>query len=479
MSRAYEVVRRAWQHRVAPWSDAQVAVITAVVVLAAWGQRFVLAIALAVAVGSCWRRPSLLVACLVLGGAAATIAARAWDGARPRHVGQYSGWVTLAADPEPRGAGVHVVLLIEGERFDSWIYGSRRHRVESHLAGERVWIEGTRRPLASGQRRHLQVRHVVGRVDVDTVADAAPGTPLARTANTVRRNLRRAAESAMSDDDAALFAGLVVGDDVRESDATVGAFRASGLSHLTAVSGQNVAFVIAACSPLLTRLRPMARWLATVAVVVWFAALTRFEPSVLRASVMAVTSSWAFVTGRDRPPRRVLCFAVVVLVLVDPLLVWSVAFWLSVGATAGVVVVGPWVGGRLPGPRWVVAPLAVTLGAQVGIALPSWLVFGRLPLVSVPANLLAGPAAGFVMLYGLPAALVGALLPASAAAVVLAPATVCTRWVAVVARLGERMEPPSPWGSIGWLVLGATVSVGCWSAGRRRGGGAGPDPVPS
>jgi competence protein ComEC len=44
----------------------------------------------------------------------------------------------------------------------------------------------------------------------------------------------------MPPDDAALFRGLVVGDDRAQSDAMIERFRASGLSHLTAVSGQNV-----------------------------------------------------------------------------------------------------------------------------------------------------------------------------------------------------------------------------------------------
>ena len=60
-------------------------------------------------------------------------------------------------------------------------------------------------------------------------------------------------------------------------------------------------------------------------------------------------------------------------------------------------------------------PLGITLGAQVGVVVPSVLVFGRLPLVSVPANLLAVPVAGAVMLYGLPAALVAGCGPAAGA----------------------------------------------------------------
>ena len=147
--------------------------------------------------------------------------------------------------------------------------------------------------------------------------------------------------------------------------------------------------------------------------IAWFVALTRFEPSILRAGAMAALSATAFLTGRERSPVRLLSIAVLALVLIDPLLVWSVGFWLSVGATAGVCAIGPVLARRFSRLGPLATPLGITLGAQIGVMLPSLLVFGRLPLVSVPANLLAVPVAGAVMLYGLPAALVAGLLPAS------------------------------------------------------------------
>jgi competence protein ComEC len=83
-------------------------------------------------------------------------------------------------------------------------------------------------------------------------------------------------------------------------------------------------------------MRPWWRWAATLALIGWFMALTRFEPSVLRAGVMAMLGSSAFVLGRQQSVARLLAWTVTILVLVDPMLVWSVGFWLSTGATAGV-----------------------------------------------------------------------------------------------------------------------------------------------
>jgi competence protein ComEC len=98
------------------------------------------------------------------------------------------------------------------------------------------------------------------------------------------------------------------------------------------------------------------------------------------------------------------------------------------------------------------------LGAQIGVALPSWLVFHRLPLVSLPANLLAVPVAGFVMLFGIPAGLVAAVIP-PIAPVVMAPCAAGSKWVATIAYLAAGAEPSPRWSAIGWLIVVALVSA--------------------
>jgi competence protein ComEC len=155
---------------------------------------------------------------------------------------------------------------------------------------------------------------------------------------------------------------------------------------------------------------------------------------------------------------RLLSIAVTVLVLIDPLLVWSVGFWLSVGATAGVCAIGPVLARRLTQLGPLATPLGITLGAQIGVMLPSLLVFGRLPLASVPANVLAVPVAGAVMLYGLPAALVAGLLPATGP-VVMFPTLVGTKWVDTVATVGAAIEPAAPWNWLGWLLVVVALVV--------------------
>ena len=462
---------RAYRGGTARWwqlfSDLQVSVVVAMIVVGVWLGRPlpVVAIAAVVWCARSWRR--VAVAGLVAGLAGSVLSTRAWNEVEPNRLGPYEGWACLVTDPAPFSGAVTAVFEIEGERFETWARGSPKRRIADHLAGECAFVTGERKQLGGSAERRAAIRHVVGGLALETVGDWNDGTPLARASNRVRRLFTGGASLLPVPHDA-LLAGLVIGDDRHEPMTMIDEFREAGLSHLTAVSGSNVAFVLAAAAPLLRRLRPIARWLATIAVIAWFVALTRFEPSILRAGVMAGIASTGYLLGKEKPPARVLALAVGLLTLADPMLVWSVGFWLSVAATGGVALLGGRMAALIPGPRWLALPLGVTLGAQIAVSPVSLLVFGTLPLVSIPANLLAVPVAGVVMLYGLPAGLLAGALAGSRligsfgptiATVVQLPSALGTRWVATVAALAARIEPPAPLPAIGWTVLMGALLV--------------------
>ena len=428
-----------WQ----PLDDRVAVVLTAATVAGVWqGARVVaplLLVALLVGIGG--RRTDVAALLVVFASAGAVLGAYAWRAVAPDALGPYRGWATVRGDPEPAGSAMRAVIEVQGERYRMQVYGARRHRLERLHDGEQVQVVGTRVPLGGTFRLSQQVRHIVGEFRVEYLGDVGPAAPLRRAANRVRGALRSGAERTMPADQAALFLGLIIGDDARQPTELVDAFRAAGLSHLTAVSGQNVAYVLALAGLGLQRLRRWWRLAATIGLIGWFVVLTRAEPSVVRAGAMAAWSAVAFALGHERTPLRTLCLAVVTLVLVDPLLVWSVGFWLSVGATAGVCVAAPLLAPLFAGPPWLVGPLSVTLGAQVGVLVPSVLVFHRQAVLGVPANLLAVPVAGLVMLYGIPAALVASVLPDLLARVVMWPCAVATRWVSTVAEATARLQP--------------------------------------
>ncbi|MCC5951930.1 MAG: dihydropteroate synthase [Acidimicrobiia bacterium] len=424
-----------------------------------------------------------LVVVSTLAGAAFLFAAgsgqAAWAGLDDELPGTVEGRAVLSGDPRPVAGGVRVEVRMDGRRWDALASGSAAGVLRPMLVGEVVELTGRTTPRRHGDRWQAS-RHVVGTVSVAEVrrTDEA-GVPPVRVANAIHRALAHG--SARLDPTArGLLAGLVVGDTRSLPPDVDHQMRVAGLSHLTAVSGQNVAFVLTVFAPLLRRLRLRPRAVATLAVLAWFALLTRFEPSVLRATVMAALAVDTSGGGRRFTTIGRLAAAVTILVLVDPFLVWTYPFQLSVAATTGIALWARPLAERLPGPDVLRQPVALTVTAQAGVAPVLVTLFDEMPLVAIPANVAVSQMAGWLMIWGLTAGvLAGAVLGGlgdvvgltTVVDVVQVPTTVLSSAIAAVGAWGAR----APIGSLGPPEVAALALLGGGLAAvralvRRRGG---------
>lgn len=401
----------------------------------AWAARPLplLAVLALLAVALVLRRPVLLMLAVAL--AASALGARSWAGLHPPALGPWSGVATLVGDPAEVAGALRADVRIGGKRVEVWARGSAARALRDRLSGERVQLQGQVSPVPPGARQRLARRHIGARMTVTGASLASAGDVPSRLANGLRRTLLRGA-AVLDHRERALYSGFVLGDDRDQRPEVTDDFRASGLSHLLVVSGANVAFVLALLGPFLSRFRLGGRLAGALAALVLFGILTRWEPSVLRAVAMAALTLLAGAMGRPASTLRVLSLAVTGLVLIDPLLVHSLAFLLSVGACAGIALFSARLAARLPGPRPLASALAVTLAAQVGVTPILVPVFGGLPVASLPANLLGAPVAAPLMMWGMAAGLVAGWTGETMARLIHLPTGLMIRWVAGVAHWG-------------------------------------------
>ena len=450
-----------------------IAVCVAAVVgaLLAWGAPPLLAGTAVLCALALRRPPVLAVAVLLLTGG---LAARGEAGLVPRPAAPFDGWVTALTDAERTGSGERLdVRAADGRHLQAEAYnGDVREELRTAQAGQRFLVTGRTRPPPP-DASWLTTRHIVGTLAIDDVRARSPGAPWMQAANNIRDLVVRGADG-LPARERPLFLGFVLGDTRGQSADITDDFRGAGLSHLLAVSGQNVAFVLALAGPLLRRIGLRARLPVTIAVIVFFALVTRFEPSVLRASAMAALAVTAATMGREASSIRLLALAVTGLVVLDPFLVRSVGFQLSAAACVGIITLTPRIASALPLPRWFAEPLSVTLGAQAGVGPVLITTFGGVPIAGIPANVLAAPFAGPVMIWGLSAGMVAGALGSTWAAVLHWPTHLLIGWIAQVAHRGALL----PLGEIraGELVvigggaMVAAVAVRLGFVGLRRAG---------
>jgi competence protein ComEC len=210
--------------------------------------------------------------------------------------------------------------------------------------------------------------------------------------------------------EAALARGFVLGDDDELDPATKEDFVRAGLSHLTAVSGENVTLLALLAMPVLAAfgiaLRERLVWV--IGLIAVYVPLAGSSPSIQRAAVMGVVGLVATLSGRRASRLYALGLALVVTLAIDPGVAGNVGWELSFAAVLGILLLAApirgWLLGRLGTGRWrqaLAEGIAVTVAATLATAPLIAFVFEELSLTSLAANVLALPAVAPAMWLGM------------------------------------------------------------------------------
>ena len=275
--------------------------------------------------------------------------------------------------------------------------------------GARLRVIGTLRVPSDYERTWLRRHgvHIVLRASTVHVMRLRGGV-----ADRLHAWLARASVPGVRGERRAVIEGVVLGEDGGLSDALKQRFRASGLYHLLAVSGGNVAVVAAGTvgTAFLLGLSRIAAELAALAAIGGYVLAVGPQPSVIRAGVVGALGSLAWLSGRERDRWYALLLAAIALLAWNPYNALDPGFQLSFAAVLAIFTLAPrierWLEGY-PIPRLLAQCVAISAACGLVTAPISWFHFHAIPLVTVPANLAAAP----VVTPLLALALLAAVLP--------------------------------------------------------------------
>ncbi|WP_179435456.1 ComEC/Rec2 family competence protein [Microbacterium pseudoresistens] len=457
----------------------------------------------------------LILAGAVFGVVAAMCAVRAPRGVGRSFLMRWAGvGIVMAAVVSGIGGAV---LLADGARSEAAsLGGGVVHAVltvqssASVGADGRLWMDAQTQVLGRGDApdaRSVPVR--VGVPQGEDGVDIAPGTVLELSAETavadageravlvlfalgepsiltrgpliarIAADVRSAfitRSATLPEPGAQLLPGLAVGDTRAVTPELDAAMKASGLSHLTAVSGSNCALVIAAGFGLVALLGG-GRVLRVVVAALGLAAfvvLVTAEPSVIRAAAMAAIAMLCLLLGRPRAGLPMLAAAVAVLLVTDPWLSMSAGFALSAAATGALILLAPPLARGMR--RWLPAPLALALAVPLSAQLvcgPIIALFtDQQSIIGVAANIVAAPAAPLATVLGLLACLAMPVPPL--ADLFAACAWLPSAWIAQTALTSAEVPGglvTAPAGVVSALVIALLSAAFAWllaTGGTRR-----------
>jgi competence protein ComEC len=312
---------------------------------------------------------------------------------------------------------------------------------------------------------------------LSAIGEPKPGAaaPIQRAGQRVRSDFAAAARAVLPADQAAMLPALVLGDTSALSARTTQEFRASGLTHLTAVSGANVTIVCGAVLLTAGVVGPRAAVALAAVALVAFVIVVQPSASVLRAAVMAAITLLAVVSHRRRQAIPALSATVIALMIGAPELAVDVGFALSVSATAALVVIAPAWSRRLVARGWP-KPLAdavsVAAAAQFVTAPLVAAISGMFSVVAVAANLAAAVVIAPITVIGTTAAALSAVWPEGAQLLIRFTGPELW-WLSGVSRWAAGVPGavvPVPSGSLGAAVVAvgglAVVVLTRWRWGR-------------
>jgi competence protein ComEC len=304
--------------------------------------------------------------------------------------------------------------------------------------------------------------HVVVRADGLRVLGRRGG--IGGVADRLRAHVERSLALGASGEQRDLLRGIVLGDDDRLGGELRDAFRASGLAHLTAVSGQNVAVVGALVAGLawLLGLGKITVHVSAICGIVAYALAVGWEPSVVRAAVAGCVASLAWLASRPADRWHAMALGALVLMVWRPSSLLQPGFQLSFAAVAAILVAVPLARRALAGypvPGGVVDAAAVATACSLVTAPILWAHFGVVAVWTIPANLAAEPAMPVALGLSLLAAAVAPAVPAAATTLTWLAAW-CAWWIAGCARFFAGLPHAQLRSWLVLLLLAAGLAVG-------------------
>lgn len=155
--------------------------------------------------------------------------------------------------------------------------------------------------------------------------------------NLLKNNMKSNINKILNKDEAALCIGILIGDRESISDETESNFKKSNLTHMLAVSGSHITYIIVAMASMLSKTGRKFTKITTIIFLIFFTAITGFTASVVRATIMGILVLIASLINRKSDTINNLGISSLIILICNPYTITDMGFLLSYGGTIGIV----------------------------------------------------------------------------------------------------------------------------------------------
>lgn len=300
--------------------------------------------------------------------------------------------------------GKVLLTTLKGEGEYIYEYGS-----EIRISGQLNAPKGKRNPGGFDYKNYLAqsgVSAVIFARDSNIVPEQGRrDSILVRTGLMLRGRIINVIDKSLPEQQAGLLNGMLIGYRKGLSKEVQDVFSDSGLTHIMAVSGANVAFIVFPLAFILKKLRLKQKTsnIIMICVLILFVYITGFEPSVVRAVIMAITILAGHILRRETDVFTSISFAAILMLLFNPHTLFNIGFQLSFAATLSLVLFYKNIKNMIKFkfiPDFIADVLSATISAQAGVLPVTVFYFNKISLISIVSNLIVVPVLEVITILG-------------------------------------------------------------------------------
>lgn len=283
---------------------------------------------------------------------------------------------------------------------------------------------GARNYKGFDYKQYLKSKNIYGTIEAERIEIIQKKEKkfFMQVINSVQNSIKNNMRKILGEEESALCIGILVGDRELISDEVEDNFKNSNLTHMLAVSGSHIAYIITALSMALGKTSKRFTKIFIIFALIFFMALTGFTASVMRASIMGMLVIIASLIHRKPDTINNLAISILIILIINPYTVTDAGFWLSYAGTIGILTLNEKINRLLVRIvesitskiskknkfcfviekvlKWIANSLSITLAANIFIIPIMAYMFSSISITFWISNILAGPVMEFATIYG-------------------------------------------------------------------------------
>ena len=325
----------------------------------------------------------------------------------PKNVKTYA---TVVSEPKETEYYYSYEVKVQDKKFLMYVKKNSLAKIEYGaqilLEGEYIEPQEARNYKGFNYKEYLKTKKIYGSFKAEkyTIIKENNVNIFIQYSNKIRNKIIEVTKEILSDETEGLMIGILIGENTEISEEITENFSKSSLSHIVAISGSHITYIVIGLSFILTKSKIPKKgiYIITIIGLIFFMFITRFSTTVVRACVMGIIMLFSKIAYRKLDVLNSIAVSMLIILLDNPFAINDIGLQLSYLGTLGIVFL------NLPILKFLkkyineklAEILSVTLSAQIAVLPITIINFNTISTVFIISNLLAIPISGIITIYG-------------------------------------------------------------------------------